>query len=193
MIIPAGFVQVNWQYQGGWSQEGAEWTIGFDLAGFVGSLPDLAAAAVGAYQSAGLPSMHTPDCVLANLLVKEGPNATGPSIDFPVNVGGTLTGEASPPNTAWLIQKQTALGGRAGRGRVYFPGINEVSVDPGGVLDSVALGNAQGFWDDFHMDLTAANLDPVLLHGVGSPIAVPTPILQFAVDSKVATQRRRLR
>lgn len=112
---------------------------------------------------------------------------------------GTGSGDppASPPNTALLVRKLTTRGGRKGRGRCFYPEVQQNAVDPNGELTTVALGNYQDAWDDWMAELegTSSFGDGFRLFHTNSPATdgPPNLITNFVVDGKVATQRRRLR
>jgi hypothetical protein len=103
---------------------------------------------------------------------------------------GATGSDGITPNTAVLIKKSTGLGGRANRGRMYWPGVDEDSVAPTGALDSGFVSGVQVLADAL---IPALNVGPfigyVILHTDNS---TPTPITGFLVESTVATQRRRL-
>jgi len=192
MPIPDGFAQANFMYTGTAVPHGAEWTLGLDVAPFGGTAADVAAQLEIAYALAGLNANGGTGCNLTNIHVKFGPDATGPSADEAAAHNGS-GGAPGPPNTAILVQKNTALGGKAGRGRLYFPSVPEANVDAGGVLGSGVIVAIQADFDTFLDAVRDALIFPVLLHGVSSPISTPTIIESFSVQSVVATQRRRLR
>lgn len=105
--------------------------------------------------------------------------------------GGGSSGGISP-NVALLVEKHTALGGRHGRGRSFFPGLTEDAVGPDGNLTGdVAIIQAAGadFWQV--VNDAAGSPAPLLLHSLEEPD--PTEIVGFVTQTKVATQRRRLR
>lgn len=192
MEIPAGFAQANFRFGGTGVPHGAEFTLGLDVDAFSGTAADAATAAGGAALGYLLGPLCT-TVTLTEVLVKFGPTDTGPSGVYPAaGVGGNSNAQA-PPNVAYLVRKQTALGGRAGRGRFYLPGVDESQIGPGGVLAGALIPTLQTAIDDFAADLATSFLIPVLLHGAGSPITTPTPITGLDLDSTVATQRRRLR
>ena len=76
---------------------------------------------------------------------------------------------------------------------MYWPGVPLNEVDQSGVIAGATLTAWQAALTDFFEDLGTAGINPVLLHGEGSPITTPTPILAWNLDGKIATQRRRLR
>lgn len=192
MPIPAGFAQANFIYTGTSVPTGAEWTLGLEL-GISITDPEAAADALDvAYGLSGLAANLGTGCNLTSILVKFGPDATGPSHTETVSQVGA-GGLAGPPNAAFLVNKVTLAGGRAGRGRFFMPCVPEANVDNAGVLGA---GVVTAFQDDlnlFYSGVVDRDLFPTLLHGVGSPIPSPTSIIGFQLQAKVATQRRRLR
>lgn len=108
-----------------------------------------------------------------------------------VNVEGGST-EGASPNTSILVTKRTNLGGRAGRGRSFFPGITESAVNGAGqIVGDLATtpSDIEDFWPDL---FTYLNLgDAVLLHTDVND--TPNLITSFTMSSLVSTQRRRLR
>jgi len=113
---------------------------------------------------------------------------------------GGAGGTPLPPNCAFLVRKRTSLSGRRGRGRMYLPGVPEGLVDPAGNITGSAVTDLQNGLDNWWDELTGvppgtSAYPPVVLHrseGAGVEPA-PTPILSFQAESKIATQRRRLR
>jgi hypothetical protein len=94
-------------------------------------------------------------------------------------------------NSAVLVKKVSALGGRKNRGRFYFPpAIAGLAVNAQGVITGssadlvpVALGYMTDALDD-------VGLAPVIHHSDGSQ---GTIIQSWVLEGTVATQRRRLR
>lgn len=119
--------------------------------------------------------------------------ASGP---VTLEIGGALAGTGaagSPPqNCAVLVRKQTPLGGRRNRGRMYLPPgiVLETNVNQVGTIDAAVVSTLQGRVNSLETQLTANALVPVLLHSDGG---VPTIIDQFVIQPKIATQRTRLR
>jgi hypothetical protein len=111
--------------------------------------------------------------------------------------GGNALGGLIPQNSAYLIRKNTALGGRRHRGRMYLPGVGEASVNDNGVLTQARteeINPAVGNWLAA-LRASAAVVDMVLLHASSplSPTPAPTAVTSLAVQPQIATQRRRLR
>ena len=128
-----------------------------------------------------------------SVLIKRGPDESGPSAEYSVAVTGGSGGNAVPPNTSVLFFKNTAYGGRKYKGRMYLPGFREDGVDSAGVIDGGYVTNFQTDIDAFVDNMLISDFPLVLEHGPDSGIANPTPILNMSVSSTVATQRRRLR
>lgn len=105
---------------------------------------------------------------------------------------GTLSGDPMPVNCAVLLRKNTSLGGRKGRGRMYLPPcfFGESGVDPAGVIAGVLLGPLSARFNAANGQLIGVGIFLSLLHEDGS---AATPINGFSAQSVIATQRRRLR
>lgn len=192
MTIPSGYAQATWGFSGAGVPLGAAVTAGVELGGTATDPTAVAEDLFGALGNTVMAQLHN-DVALTSCLVKFGPDATGPSGVFTGAIAGSQTDEAMTPNVAFLVRKTTALGGRAGRGRFYLPGVPENSANEAGVVTGTAITNMQSELDDFLIAVGAADLNLVVLHGVGSPITAPTPLTALQVDGRVATQRRRLR
>lgn len=193
-VIPVGYSQVNLKFTGAAVPRGAEVTFGVANTTFL-SPTGVAALVEDSLGDFTAWASFSNLAKITSILVKNGPNATGPFAEVPANSGGTGTSEAAPPNVAVLVRKHTAYGGRAGSGRFYFPSPLDNVVDGAGNLLSGTRTALQNAFDAFAMSLDANLIPLVLLHGPNSPIgdSAPTPITGLNVDSRVATQRRRLR
>lgn len=113
-----------------------------------------------------------------------------------VNAGllGLSSGSTPPANVAILVRKNTIRGGRRGRGRMYLPwSVATTSVDEAGGVLTAAVSALQSKMNSFFSALNANQVPMVLLHneGVSTPGA-PNVVTSLVVDSRVATQRRRL-
>jgi hypothetical protein len=117
-------------------------------------------------------------------------------------VAGSETGQSAVQNTAYLVHKRSAEGGRRGRGRWYLPGVAEGDVSPAGAVTSGRQTTMNAALVDFLARFGAAGLTdmaPVILHGlIGSStpppgFGDPTLITAMTLDPVAATQRRRLR
>jgi hypothetical protein len=104
--------------------------------------------------------------------------------------GGTVGGGSVPPNSAYLLKKTTALGGRKHRGRSYIPGVPREWVDGSGAISTThqtAVNNAALAFLDF---IAAADTSMQLLH---TDTTTPDEVTAWTCSQLLATQRRRLR
>lgn len=193
MIIPDGYAQVNLIFTGSGVPTGAEMTFGVDLNNPALSPADVGNLVTANYDGADLEGMKTNQLALSGVLVKFGPTETGPSSLVGASITGNAAGTAVPPNTSVLIHKNTAFGGRAGRGRMFYPGIPEAQVDQSGIIVGTWLAFLNTRWNAFRTGMEGDDLPLVLLHGASSPISTPSPIFSLEASATVATQRRRLR
>lgn len=192
MIIPVDFAQINAIHTGSGLPHGAQWTLGVGMDTFVGTPADLAQAFEQWILDSNLYDLVSQAVSMTSVLVKFGPNATGPSHLEPANEPGTAALQQTPA-ASYLVHKNTADGGHAGRGRLYVPGVPEEDINTDGLLES---GRASAVTTAFASILASANGDgciPVVLHAEDSPLSTPSPITSFSCDARIATQRRRLR
>lgn len=129
----------------------------------------------------------------------------GPVAGKPVN--GGAGGNIMPPNVALLVHKQSIHSREQRDGRLYFPGLNETDVGNDGTLGSTAMTFWQGKFETLRTDLSSGTLYPPAttawrtVHVVGHappPDGRPnawssSDITSVSIDSRCATQRRRLR
>lgn len=193
MIIPTGYAQANLIFTGADAPNGAQVTMGFDIGGYGGDPQSLAEDLRDSISGGGLEDVFTASWTISGILVKFGPNLTGPSHLLSTNLVGNQVTATAPPNVTTLWLKNTALGGRAGRGRSYIPGVPENAVNGAGVLDSSFTSAHEGKYNDVLVAMAIQGADAVVLHAEGSPISTPTPITTVTLSGTVATQRRRLR
>lgn len=192
MIIPDGFGQVNFLFGGIAAPTGAQCTLGFHVDPASG---DAFAAATGfdAMWASRILPQQSSEILFLGCLVKFGPVDTGPSAQVSRSTAGSLTGNGSQPNVAYLVRKSSDLGGRSGRGRMYIPGVNEGDVNSSGALTSTRRTALQTAVEAFMADAATAGNPLYLLHGNSLGIHVPSILTGLSVDATVATQRRRLR
>jgi len=188
MTIPVGFGQVLFRFEGEAVPTGAAVTFGFEHSGTFDV--DDKAATFATIWDGSLLNQQMNTINLVEVLVKLGPDDTGPTGAWTGVFTGSLTGETCPPNVAALIQKRTALGGRRNRGRIYLPALRETQIHDDGVVDSAYLDELQNVATIFLGDMDTEGNPLVILH---SGSGAPTPITALNVDGRVATQRRRLR
>jgi len=102
----------------------------------------------------------------------------------------------APPAVALVVSKKTVRLGKAFRGRMYMPGVDEVKISEGGIVDGAEVNAWQASMDALRAALIAdaAIVDVVLFHSVGSPEAnTPTSISRLLVRNVVGTMRPRQR
>lgn len=192
MVIPDGFAQATLGFTGAAVPTGAAVTLGFER-GDLGKSPAEYCDDFATAWETNINGAIVTTCVLSSVLVKFGPTDVGPSAEVGYSNAGNVATPAGAAAPAFLIHKNTLMGGRAGKGRMFVPGVPEASVDVGGVLQSgLATGLTTAF-GEFLVDLATQGADPVLLHGPTSPITTPTPITSMTCDPVVGTQRRRQR
>lgn len=192
MIIPANYAQANFQMTGTACPTGAECTLGLDMTVNTGD-PVTIAQFLYEQWVADICAIQSQEVTLANVHVKFGPEATGPAADFGGSSTGENTASGCQPQVAMLVQKLTNQGGRAGRGRLFMPGLVEADVNQSGLIDSGVLATAIGAWEAFRAALDAIDIGPVVFHGAGSPLTTPTFIDTLLPVAQVATQRQRNR
>ena len=193
MIIPVLYAQANVKYTGTSVPRGAEVTLGLNKELWAGSAAGAAQEVLNAFQSTAMKALLPSTITIASCLMKFGPNTTGAAAEVSGPVVGTSPNASASPNVAYLVRKNTGFGGRTGRGRMYFPGAGEPNVDAGGNVLAAHVTAWNSALEAMRTALVALGLVPTLLHGAGSPVTSPMPITSFSTDSKVATQRRRLR
>ena len=210
LLIPPGFAQVSIYMALTGDPDPMICTIGIDISDAAGDFQACAKVVEYAWANTGtLPGPRTeqaPDYTTTVIKLAVGQDGGPPIIvEEPVNVAGTGSAGTMPQNCAVLVRKNTNLGGREGRGRMYVPGLRETDVSPAGAITGAVVTAWQTKFNNFFNNLvnpppgTGVTSDPscppVILHtvpqlGLTPP---PTPIVGFTVDPVIATQRRRLR
>jgi hypothetical protein len=113
-----------------------------------------------------------------------------------INVIGTLGTASSllPQNCAALIQKRTGTPGRKGRGRMYWPSLQDTDVDSVGALAPGALTRLSLFAGGMITAIEGSDGfgNMVVLHAEAD-VGAPSQVSSVAVARTIATQRRRLR
>lgn len=193
MEVPTGYCQINILWTGGALPTGAETTFGIDNTADDRDPADVALAVVEAFNATDILQFFSSGISGATVLCKNGPTATGPSGSAGVIGPGSGSSATVPPNVSVLVQKHTAFGGRAGRGRMYFPGWPEANLGSDGVLGEPTRTNFEAEFTTTMALLDVGSLPQVVLHGAGSPLSTPSPVTSYTVATSAATQRRRLR
>lgn len=190
MNIPAGFAQASLFFTGDALPTGAAITLGINPSGLVVT-PLLAATAVSdAWDASDMIRCYTNDCTLSSILVKFGPNDTGPSAEISAAAVGTFGGDTGYPGAALLVTKQTSLGGREGKGRFYLPGLGEAAIELGGNISTGVLADMQEAVGFLVGEFSERDIPLVLLHNSGTS---PTVVEACVAAVRPGTQRRRNR
>lgn len=200
VLIPTGFAEVtlNWTHL----DSSKEWATvlgceqGIETPENVGETYELA-------WNSNLMSVTDNTLELTSIDVRVGPSsgaAPGLTVNYPVGAVGTNPMSGAPANCTVLVKKLTNLGGRANRGRNYWPGmVADGQVDEVGTLDPAVVIGLQSAFVDFFGDVASGNgattspCPMVILHDEASPTTEPTTISAVQVMSIIATQRRRIR
>lgn len=108
---------------------------------------------------------------------------------------GDVASPAMPNQVALVTTKKTNWTGRSKRGRTYFAGLSEASVD-GNDVEAAVITNFQTTLTDLivNLDLNLYNLVVYSLYTGGAPRASPfiTVVSALSTNARVDTQRRRL-
>lgn len=192
MIIPLNYAQVNLIWGGVYLPFGAQTTFGIVVDGILGD-PSADAATIKATVVDHFLENMADGVLLESVDVKYGPNNVGPTGSSASGAAGTIAGTGLSPNVTWLVTKNTAIGGRQGRGRMYIPGLVEGNVDGAGAITGGIVAAFQADLTQFLADMAGDGFDLVLLHSEDSPAEDPYPITSLTVQATAATQRRRLR
>lgn len=207
--IPVGYGQATVNFAGeNLPQDGAI------VVGFANVAPSTAVQAAEEVWNAFsefVPDTCSADVAMTSVDVKLGPNDTGAIGSFSAAPVVGATGPTSlSPGSAILIEKQTAMGGRRGRGRMYVPGVFEGWVDDAGRYVAGVQAQIQGFSEVLLAAMDTFTVPMFLLHSPaytwelvnGRPRRVygtlvsagdPTEVTALECDPVIATQRRRLR
>jgi hypothetical protein len=188
MIIPLGFAHVVHLFSGGGLPRGAATTHGVSFVGQA-VLADKAEGIADAFEDT-IRLYLASEVTYLGCRVKAGPNDVGPEYTAARARPGALANAMTPPNTAWLLKKKSALGGRQNRGRMYVPGIVEDATIHNGKITASSLTQMQTAADNYMAALASNDSPMVILHTASSD---PTTVVSLDVDPTVATQRRRLR
>ena len=109
----------------------------------------------------------------------------------PITAAGA-THVTLPQNCSFMLKKITASSGRANRGRMYLPpfGIAEADVTSTGTIVAGTYTTVNNRVQEFLSQINAIPYGPVLFHTTPSD---STPLTGLVLDTRIATQRRRLR
>jgi hypothetical protein len=191
--IPPGFAELWLAWSTSGDAEQMFTSIGLDLA--TGVTPSQTNTdALTAIARSALDDICSADYQVGGGHIIWGQDGSDIRIDSANNlVTGLTAGSALPPNCAYLVRKLTDLGGRRARGRMFIPGVPEGTVGANGVLTGAGLTavNTAVLALLTNLEGNAAVEGLVLFHDT-APFT-PTPITSLEAQSKIATQRRRMR
>jgi hypothetical protein len=102
--------------------------------------------------------------------------------------GGKSNGSSS--QVTQLIKLITAVRSRSSRGRVYLPPPGDADVNSSGILLPAQVNDLTTAWTTLYNQMRAVDINPAVISRTD---LVANEVTTFKVDSKVATQRRRLR
>jgi len=187
--IPSGFGQAVAQFGFTLGQSNPMAMV-FGYENINDSGADTASSAIGdEVASAFGTTRFTDQVIFQQLSVIQNPGQqTGLAV---YNQAGGNNGASTPPNTCLLAHKITTLGGRAGRGRMYWPSLGVGDINEAGVINGVSLASFNVGFSDFLLGMTASFFPMVLLHT--DPVLAPTQVIALTCDPIAATQRRRMR
>lgn len=193
LIIPPGFAQALLKFSLSGDPEEMVVTFGVDTTGVV--TPDMNGAIVvsEAFLEHFPASVFSSAYVFKGTKLLVGQDGGPPAIyDEPRSVQGTAVLAILPSNCAILVKKTTGLGGRRGRGRMYWPPmfLNESAVDGNGIIDESNRAGINTRMEAFRTELGMVLFHDSLGAGIEPP---PTTVGSLVVDQRIATQRRRMR
>lgn len=208
MTIELGYAQISHFFGGAGLPEGAAVVYGIKLDEL---LPDplTIATACHANWEATLLVEQSVEVSLLSTICKFGPDSTGAWAEYSEVLAGGDGANGTSSAVAYLLTKQSALGGRRGRGRMFVPGVGESYVNSAGQLTTGKVTSLNTKADDLLSNLTSQDRPMVILHGPSTewvlddgkpkrvPVAGPVPeatiVTSLVASSEVATQRRRQR
>lgn len=191
MFIPAGYANMQLLFRGP-NNRNALSAIGILPEG-----PDLPEPAAAVTQFNSSDFWENMDDSWLFLGVRLTIGTTDPSepivLESPTSQAGGNSGTSAPPNCALLLKKFTSRGGRKGRGRMFVPGLPADYITDGGSLGGAVDALTIQLDDVLRAMAGAVNSDELYLFHQEEADGDPDIITSLAVDSTIATQRRRLR
>lgn len=162
-------------------------------ASALGSAASLDSALQAIFPNAGgWTEMYTGDVTLSKAISRYSPSLGVVEVaETAYSLAGQRGGTMAPPQVSTLIQKKTGLAGKSNRGRMYMTPLADNLIDAGGIITEADRLLVQAGATQFLADLAASSCPMVVLHTTAA--GTPTPVVALNVETKVATQRRRLR
>lgn len=204
--LPLGYSQVTLMIRNAASPRSAMISYVVQQAGGSELMSVTATGEANAFTAAGsLKSVMDSGATLWNIHIREGSSAASTnSDDFPQGIVGSTGLTGTPPNCSLLVRKKTALPGRHGRGRFFFPFmLAATTVDEAGIIAGATLTTLQTAFNTWYGQHTTSGRGMLLFHpdreagGAAPPGtiiagAAPTPILDLQCMPLIGSQRRRL-
>ncbi len=182
----AGTGEIRYRFTGIAAPRGAQVSVGVFWTGDEETMLDVALAG----WENELRATAVTNLTLAEIALKRGPSATGPTFIRTVGQAGTRSAPNLAPNTSYLVRKIVpAISGRFS-GRLYWPAPDEGQVGNDGIVAPAWLSTMQTAWDDYYDLLVTEGMQPQVFSADSSDSRAFT---SFSVSNVVATQRRRLR
>lgn len=199
---PVGYDDVTWVFSVAGSEKQVTWGCGFKYDGTYPGPSTVAAEMYDASVTNSLApfkaSLMLVDWTFVGVSVSH-MTSTGPLVgQHFVPITGTVAQATVPMNCSYLMRKSTALGGRSQRGRAYVPPVHvgESHIDGGGTIEAAFVTSVQSYMDQLFndgLDIGDGDNAWYLYHTITDVTPPVTLIESWSVQSKIATQRRRLR
>lgn len=192
VIIPTGHIQLTVLWQAAkWQSGGGATVLGFRKENNLG-LSEASAQILSRILSNLLPiTTNTVRCVGARWA-----SGNQGGLLLADQTGG-LTSTVGAPNGSMLFRKQTGLRGRRGQGRAYWPYMaSEADISDDGIVAPARLTTINNALQAVTTAWQTDQVFQVLLQGdegTTPPYSPPPTVNGFFCDSKIATQRRRMR
>lgn len=198
--IPTGYAHIGMQFRHNLDPEPWWVTWGVDVSDFgTTDLAEIGAGNINAFWPTFVDQFSTA-VTLLGCQVRLGDDSASPPVHFQADGrNGSNTDAKLPQNCALLVKKQTGLGGRQHRGRMFMPGVlSEGEVDAVGQISSASMtsltGDVVNFLSALESGVGEGPMPMVVLHNqTGTDTPLPTPVTSLVVDPRISTQRRRLR
>lgn len=198
IVIPTGYAAVAATFEVAGDAEQMVCTFGVDSGAeedptvLADAIFDLWANTVTHFSASSIALGYRLGPFECTIMTATGPQ-TGTGADFRLGTNDLM--DVLPNNCAVLAQKRTGRGGRKGRGRFFIPPctLEDGDVDATGTIDTVHLASLQTWATAFLLALDSATTPMVLLHSEEAGPIAPDVVTNLVVQSRIATQRTRLR
>lgn len=192
-IIPPGFANVALRFDHSSYPRPAYTTFGVDLGSASGD-PDTLADTLALNLTPSIPSQLDSNVTWSETRIWIGQDGGDPII----GINNTpRQGQASrtsvSPGVAVLVRKNTATGGRRGRGAMYLPWyVNQTAVSETGIIASASMTALNTAMSNLMSDLSSSPFSMVLLHSAGISVPPdPSPVTSLSVSQVISRQGRR--